>query len=419
MSRRITSIVWTAIVFVSFIGFQGMLTEEKKGEEVKEYTLEEQELDNDVIPVSKSDTIAEQLQSLSLEQKIGQLFMVGIEGQTIDSVMKQYINDYYVGGFILFKDNMESVEQTVSFINDLKKANEDQVPLFFSVDEEGGKVSRIPEQELVIAPSAQEVGEKNDPELSFQIGRMLAKEVSALGFNMNYAPVMDVNSNPENPIIGSRAYGSTPSQVVKNGIPVMQGHQYENVIPVIKHFPGHGDTSVDSHKQLPVVNKSLKQLQKIELKPFRRAIQENADAIMVAHLSIPKLDSKNPSSLSKKIMTDLLREKLHFRGVVITDDLTMKGITNDYSVSEAALQSFKAGSDILLIAHGKDNIVSSYERIQHAVKTGEISEERLNESVYRILSLKSKYKVENNLVNPVDMKEMKEDMERILSNFDS
>ena len=199
---------------------------------------------------------------------------------------------------------------------------------------------------------------------------------------MDYAPVLDILSNPNNTVIGSRAFGRDADIVSNLGISVMKGINENNVIPVVKHFPGHGDTSVDSHYGLPLVEKSLNELKELEFIPFQNAINSGADAIMVSHILLKNIDSENPATMSKKIVSDILRDEMNFKGVVISDDMTMAAIMDNYDI---------AGVDIILVCHGYDNEIKVLTSISEAVNSGEITEERLDESVYRILSLKNKY----------------------------
>ena len=234
---------------------------------------------------------------------------------------------------------------------------------------------------------------------------------------MDFAPVLDINSNPSNPVIGNRSFGSNVNIVTKLGIQTMKGIRSQNIIPVVKHFPGHGDTSVDSHLGLPSVNNDLKRLKNFELVPFAEAIKNNADAVMIAHILLPKIDSENPSSLSKIIITNILRKDLNFNGVIITDDMTMGAIIKNYNISEAAVKSVKAGTDIVLVCHGYDNEVAVIGALKNAVLKGDISKQCIDQSVYRILSLKKKYKLKDEIVNSVDLVEINNKIYNLLKKY--
>ena len=350
--------------------------------------------------------IEEQLAQMTVEEKIGQLLIVGMEGTTYGDQLDKLIRQHHVGGIILLGKNISTADQIVGLLNHAKTANKEYgIPLFLSVDEEGGRVSRLPTG-LKKSPSAAKVGNKNDETLAYDSGVYLGELLNAFGYNMNYAPVLDVNSNTQNPVIGDRSYSADPAQVTEVALAVRRGMIDQQIISVVKHFPGHGDTHTDSHKALPVINKSLEELQKTELIPFRQAIADHVDVIMVAHILFPTLDPTNPSSLSKRIIDGLLRNEMGYDGVVITDDLTMGAIINDYTVAEAALKSFLAGSDLLLIVGDYKNQIETVEKLNAAVATGTITEERLNESVRRILQLKARYGLEDNVKGEFDVNVM-------------
>lgn len=340
------------------------------------------------------DMTMEKLKSMSLDEKIGQLLIVGFEGTEINEQTEKMIKDYYISGFILFERNISNGENTLELINAIKKLNiENKVPLFVGIDEEGGSVSRLP-GEFIKIPKAWEIGEVNNEEYSYKIGELIGERLQALGFNLNFAPVLDINSNPNNPVIGERAFGSTIDVVKKHGIQTMEGIKSKNIIPVIKHFPGHGDTNVDSHIDLPTIDKTLEELEKLEFAPFDKAIERGADIIMTSHILFPKIDKNNPATFSKEIITNILRERLKFNGVIITDDMTMGGLKK-FNIIDASIKALKADCDIILVCHGYENQVKIIERIKKEVKNGSITEEEINEKVYRILKLKEKYKIKD------------------------
>lgn len=352
--------------------------------------------------------VEETIDQMTLEEKVGQLLVIGVEGTSFSSEMDNLIRNYHVGGVIIMGRNVATTNEMLQLINGIKKANEhNKIPLFLSVDEEGGRVSRLPVG-IPKLPTSAQIGKLNDESVSYRAGTYLAGVLNEFGYNMNFAPVLDVNSNPRNPVIGNRSFGSDPYQVAKLGISTMHGMMDNGIIPVVKHFPGHGDTVVDSHKALPKVETTLEALRNVELVPFQKAIEEGADAVMVAHILFPALDPDYPSSMSKAIITGLLRNEMKFEGVIITDDLTMGAIANDYTIPEAAVQSFIAGSDQLLVVRDYEVQLNTLNAFIKAIETGEITEERLNESVKRILTLKEKYSVSDEVHEKVDMDKINE-----------
>nr|WP_255551041.1 beta-N-acetylhexosaminidase [Sporosarcina sp. E16_8] len=353
---------------------------------------------------------------MTLEEKVGQLLMVGVEGTSFSNEMDNLIRNYHVGGVIIMGKNVSTTPKLLQLINDMKKANEpSKSPLFLSVDEEGGHVSRLPAG-IPKLPTSAQIGKLNDESVSYRVGTYLARVLNEFGYNMNFAPVLDVNSNPRNPVIGDRSFGSDPYQVAKLGISTMHGMVDNGVIPVVKHFPGHGDTVIDSHKALPRVETTLETLRSVELVPFQKAIEEGADAVMVAHILFLALDPDYPASMSKAIITGLLRNQMQFGGVIITDDLTMGAIVNDYTIPEAAVQSFVAGSDLLLVVRGYEDQLNTFNALIKAIEAGDITEQRLNESVKRILMLKEKYSISDEVHEKVDVDKINEMYDKLQLN---
>jgi beta-N-acetylhexosaminidase len=352
------------------------------------------------------DPIEDRIKSMSLEEKIGQLLIVGFEGTEINQEIISFIEKLKVGGFILFSRNIEDENKTLKLLNNIKEANSDNdIPLFLSIDEEGGRVSRLPKA-FKRLPESIKLGNKNDKEISYNYGKILGERVKALGFNVDFAPVLDINSNPKNPVIGNRAFGSTVDIVVSNGIQVMSGIRDTNIIPAVKHFPGHGDTGIDSHVNLPIVKKSMEELEKMELIPFIKAIEEDVDMIMVAHILYPAMDEEYPSTMSQKIIQNLLRDQLGYNGVIVSDDMTMGAIVENYSLEEASLRFIKSGGDIALICHGNDNPKKVIEHIKESVNTGNLSEIDIDKKVYRILKLKEKYDLEDKIIESNNLEEL-------------
>jgi len=369
----------------------------------------------DLKPTEPVDAAKELLKGMTTAEKIGQLVVVGMEGTIIDEDSRKFIKDYHVGGFIFYKDNIENTQQALSLFNDLKKSNVgNKVPLWMSVDEEGGRVTRMPKEFLKL-PTNKAIGKKNDTKLSNEIGQILGRELQGFGLNMDFAPVLDINSNPNNPVIGDRSFGNQAKLVSSLGIATMKGLESQGVVPVIKHFPGHGDTSVDSHIGLPVVEHDLDRLRKLELVPFQDAIKQQAEVVMIAHLLMPKVDPDVPASISKKIITDLLRDELGFNGIVMTDDMTMGAIAENYDLQKASVQTVLAGTNIVLIGHDAKKGQSVIQALTDAVNHGKISEDVLNNRVYTILKVKEKYKLTNDPAKGPDVQSLNSDIQQILN----
>ena len=365
-------------------------------------------------PTPTPDPIAEAVAAMSTEQKVSQLLVAGIEGTQLGQDAVQAVQDYQVGGVILFGRNVESAWQLAELTNGLKDLNGDYTPLFLCVDQEGGRVDRMP-PEVERTPSAWSVGQTLDTEgVGAAYGALLAEECAAFGFNMDFAPSLDIWSNPDNTVIGDRAFGNDWEWTAFFGMSAVESMEEQGgVIPVVKHFPGHGDTSVDSHVALPVVDKSLEELWQSELVPFNMTLNQedyfgaqagpSAPAVMVAHILLSQVDPDYPASLSHRVVTGLLREEMGFDGVVCTDDLTMGAVSNTYGMGEAAVLAVEAGCDLLLVCHGADNLTAARDALLEAADSGRISPERLDESVKRILSLKAEYGLTNDPVDTPDV----------------
>lgn len=343
-------------------------------------------------------TIQDTIGKMTLEQKVGQMFMVGFHNedrpaQEMNRQIRTLIRDHHVGGVILFDRNIGSPRQTAELNNSMQHlalSSSPGIPLFISIDQEGGKVARIREG-VTQFPGGMTLGASGNPDLARRSGRVVGDELRGMGINMNLAPVLDVNNNPKNPVIGIRSFSGDPHQVVDMASAQIQGYHDGGVLTVVKHFPGHGDTSTDSHIDLPTVTHSMDRLNRVELVPFKEVLNRT-DAVMSAHITFPALDDTPglPGTLSHKVLTGLLRERLGYDGVIITDDLEMGAIVDNFSAEEAAVRAVKAGADILLISHDLTRQQASIRGIRDAVKRGEISEARIDRSLRRILHLKGK-----------------------------
>ncbi len=375
--------------------------------------------DNDNADINDTDTdpIKAQIGKMSLEEKVGQLVMAGIDAYENDDHTRSLIEKYHVGGFVLLKQNVRDAGQMLGLINSLKETNAiNKIPLFLAIDEEGGRISRMPAG-LTKMPAAKKVGDLNNSQLSYEVGSIIGEELKAFGLNMNFAPVLDINSNPKNPVIGDRSFGDNAGVVTESGLQIMKGLKAHNIISVVKHFPGHGDTAVDSHIGLPVINSDLDRLYDFELQPFSAAIENNARAVMIAHILLPQIDPVNPATFSTTVISDILRRQMNFDGVVITDDMTMGAITNNYDIGEAAVKSINAGTDIVLVCHDYDKEEAVINSLQAAAANGIISTERIDQSVYRVLKLKQQYALSERAEPPVDIQSINKKIQALYETY--
>ena len=326
---------------------------------------------------------------LTSREKIGQLFMVGFLGTSVTPELAAFLKEYKPGGVILFSRNLESIEQIVQLTNDLQHCSP-KSPLLISIDQEGGRVSRLPKG-FTIFPACEVIGQCHSGELAYAAAATIAKELKSVGINMNMAPVLDVNSNPDNPVIGDRAFGSSTDIVSDLGLVTAAGLQDSKVVACGKHFPGHGDTNADSHKELPVVDAPRERLEAVEFPPFRRAAAAGIATMMTAHVRYRTLDDQLPATLSPVIITHLLREQMGYEGVVLTDDLEMHAIVDHYGPGDAAVRALLAGCDVLLICKERDREIAAFEAVEKAVASGTITTSRLDQSVARIQRVKQRY----------------------------
>lgn len=325
----------------------------------------------------------------SLREQVGQLFMIGFTGTAVSPELTSFIKEHKPGGVILFSRNLESPAQIIELTAALQACSPHS-PLLISIDQEGGRVSRLPKG-FTIFPACEALGRCNSAELAYAVAATTAAELKAVGINMNMAPVLDVNSNPDNPVIGDRAFGSDPDVVSELGAATAAGLQDNRVVACGKHFPGHGDTVADSHKELPVVNAPLERLREVEIPPFLHAVRQGIAAMMTAHVVYPALDPLRPATLSDKVVTGLLRDELGYDGLVLTDDLEMHAILDHYGVGEASVRAVLAGCDMLLICRDTEREAAAIAAVERAVAAGEIPRDRLERALMRIAAVKRAY----------------------------
>ena len=347
-------------------------------------------------PTPTPDPVEETLSAMTTEEKVGQLLIAGFYETEAGEEARSYIQDYHVGGLILYGRNVESAQQLTDLTNGLKALAGDGIPLFLSTDQEGGMVERMP-------PEIQKLPNAYDVSAPAAFGAALGTECAAFGLNTDFAPSLDIWSNPNNTVIGRRAFGSDAETVTQRGLACLTAMEESGTIPVVKHFPGHGDTDTDSHVGLPVVDKTREELLEMELLPFQAAIDAGAPAVMVGHILMTQIDPDKPATLSSEVVTGLLREELGFDEVVFTDDLTMGAITQNYGLGEAAVLAVEAGCDVLLVCHEAGSVDQVYTALLDAVDTGRITEDRLDQSVRRILTLKQDYGLTS---DPVDLPDL-------------
>lgn len=342
--------------------------------------------------------IQAKIASMTLEEKVAQLFLITPEALTgfssvtaAGSATRDALSQYPVGGLIFFEGNLQSRQQVTEMLRKQQEYSQERVglPLFLSVDEEGGQVTRIASalgSEVKAFPEIAEIGASGDPDQAFQLGDAIGEYLSDMGFNLDFAPVADVLTNPNNTVVKRRSYGSNPqtvSEMVKRNLEGLQNHQ---VFGCVKHFPGHGATEGDTHQGYAYTDKSWEELKSSDIIPFQESVDWGIRFVMVGHISLPQVTGDDtPVSLSLYVIGHLLREELGYDGIVLTDALNMKAVTDQYTSSQAAVEAILAGNDMILMP--KD-FHSAYQGVIDAVENGVISQERLEESLRRILELK-------------------------------
>ena len=320
---------------------------------------------------------------------IGQMFMVGVNATELSAEERLIFDQVGFGGFILFKHNLSDPEQIVALCRSLWDLKTDHPP-FIAIDEEGGRVHRLPAPFAHFPPAAVIEG-KNDPDLAYRLGKATAEELRLVGINLNFAPVLDVNSNPQNPVIGDRSFAADPAKVIKFSEKWTQGLRDGGIIPCGKHFPGHGNTDKDSHLALPVVERSLEELTAVELAPFAHACRNKMEALMTAHVLYPALDTELAATLSHPIITGLLRQQWGYDGVVFSDDLEMSAISDNYGDQEAADFCARAGVDVLLYGRELAKARNAFEFLASAAAGDPGLRGKVADSYRRIINLKRRF----------------------------
>ncbi|MEW6233038.1 MAG: beta-N-acetylhexosaminidase, partial [Chloroflexota bacterium] len=331
------------------------------------------------------------LNGLTLGQKVGQIMMAGFPGTELGPEIKRLIEECHVTGVCLFGTNVQDPPQVRELTQSLQElaARQGDPPLLLAIDQEGGIVTRL-KWPFAVFPGNMALGAAGSEDGAHRAASVLAKEMKAVGLNVDFAPVLDVNDNPTNPVIGIRSFGADPEAVTRLGTAMVRGFQDNGLAACAKHFPGHGDTELDSHLSLPRVPHDWPRLQAVELLPFRGAIAAGVASIMTAHVTFPAVEDL-PATLSKKVLTGLLRQRLGFQGVIFTDALDMKAIADNFGDQEAAMMAIQAGADVLLPLGSLEHQLIVYQALIKAVEDGLITESRLEASLRRVLAMKYRY----------------------------
>ena len=330
---------------------------------------------------------------MTITEKIGQRLVGGFPGTEMSPEFIRLVKEYKIGNVILFQRNCESSGQLMKLCQSIQELvrRETGHGAFITIDQEGGAVTRLP-YEAVNVPGQMALAATGDPENAYRAARLTAAELRAYGINFNLAPVADVNNNPDNPIIGVRSSGDTAEQVERYATAALRGYLEGGVLASAKHFPGHGDTAMDSHLSLPCIDKPLEELEKLELRPFRALIDAGIPAVTTTHILFPQLEPGHiPATMSRRIMTGLLRERLGFRGLIISDCMEMQAIARYYGSPEGTVAAMAAGVDLVFISHTAATMEKAILAVQAAAESGRLSMEEMDTSVERILALKERY----------------------------
>ena len=317
---------------------------------------------------------------------IGELLFTGFKGPELPESTRTFLKDDGIGGIILFGQNYEGTGQVAELVNQAQEARAESLPLWVSVDHEGGRVQRF-KKPFTKIPEAADIAAKDSPKLAFEIARLIGRELRAVGVNLDFAPVADINTNPSNPVIGRRSFGHDEDTVSRFVTSFVRGLLLEGVQPCIKHFPGHGDTHVDSHYALPAIDTDLETMRNREWRPFTKAMRSGCNFTMSAHIVCRKIDPTVPATLSRQIMTDLLRGELRYTGIIVSDDMEMKAIADHFGAADAPVRAINAGCD-LVIYRSEEAARAGFEGLVKGLESGALPAERVMESVTRLRNLK-------------------------------
>lgn len=325
-----------------------------------------------------------------LRNQIGQQMIMGVQGPTLSPDEVDFIIKNNIGGIILFKRNLESpkqVRELTASLQALRKKSADQAPLFISVDMEGGRVHRM-KPPFTQWPALAHVGKIDSTSVAFRFAQAMGEELRSVGVNLDFAPCIDIFTNPANTVIGDRSLSASPEAVARLGSALVRGYIKADIIPCAKHFPGHGNTLLDSHEALPIEEKTIEELEATELEPFRKIFRARLEFVMAAHLKFPKIDPDWPVSLSEIFLKKVLRERLRYRNLIITDDLDMKALTTNYDKASIAVRTLQAGANVLLYCNEPDSPKIAIDAIEQAVSDGKLDARVVAENHAKILELK-------------------------------
>jgi beta-N-acetylhexosaminidase len=326
----------------------------------------------------------------ALRRQIGQLLIAGFDGHHIPTELRAIAKEFGLGGVILFARNISDPEQVSELSFDASRLVPD-LPVWVSVDQEGGRVARL-KAPFTEWPAMATLGRSGDTVLAERFARALAAELKAVGVTLDYAPVLDIHTNPRNPVIGDRALAEAADDVARLGAAIVRTLQREGIAACGKHFPGHGDTATDSHHELPLVEHPPDRIRSVELKPFKAAIEAGVATIMTAHILVPSLDEQRPATLSRRVVADLLRHEMKFEGVILSDDLDMKAIASQYEVPSAAVMAIEAGCDGVLICSGNHQThAAALEALVYAIETERLSMSRVDDALARQRRAKERF----------------------------
>jgi beta-N-acetylhexosaminidase len=323
-------------------------------------------------------------------EKLGQLFMIGLEGKTLSAGESEFIVKNNIGGVILFARNLgtpQEIHKLCSDVQALRHKTKDKTPIFISIDMEGGRVARL-KAPFTQWPAAGKLGALDSTSVGFRFAMCMGAELKAVGINVDFAPCVDVLTNPKNTVIGDRALSTDPEQVAKMASSIVRGFIKSGIVPCAKHFPGHGHTLIDSHDELPVEEMDMERLRSVEMAPFKKVFRARIDMVMTAHIKFPKIDPEWPVTLSTIFIQQILRQELRYKGIIISDDLDMKALAAHYDRDLIPVRALQAGCDLLLYCNELDRPPKALAAVKKAIQDGTIKPAQIEESYKRIVDLK-------------------------------